>query len=877
MRLTLARCVRYAASLVVAVLVLTGLSAAPAASAAGFAISGHVDLGVVGTSAGAGDVRVAFALQGDYSLQYRADLAVLTDASGNYTISGLTAGIYSLFFDYRGTGQFSSEYWQDKALPRDAGTFPVQANVSGMNAVLGAKAFVSGTVSLGAVGSHPAGVQVKVTWERYDGYNWASGPSAGVMADASGAYSVQLGIGVYRFRYSPTTTGYQPRYWASASRALLATSVTVGSSNIVGMDVTLPVIGSISGHVNLGNSSTSAPPGSVKVSYSVCYDDGCVSSVPPTTYTDASGDFLFPSLGKGTYTLAFDYVAGSQYQRLSNVVVVVSDVQPIQSGTTVTLAPSASISGRVFLGSGTVAAAAGEVSITASNAASGIPVVVATAQTDSSGSYTIPGLRAGSYSLKYTYLGSGDYADQWWPNAPSSVGSSSIYVTTSAVSGIDATLHPGSSLSGVLKDTSGVAITGVTVIAHRFIASSWVEQATFQVNSDSSGAFLFSRLPEGIYRLEARDDRYLGQFGPQKLGSDSYRPGGMGDVVLSTGESRALGEFTLKRLGRVIGEVVCDVCAPRTNGDSLWVTAVAQSPNGEWDATTPSNTFWNYESGHFDFGPLLPGTYQLRARFSPSNGYADYVSAPFELAEGELLQNVVIHLRKPGTLTVGKVVRSSAGTAMYLVTGPNQLVQLSVATSAADFSGSSVSTASTSALTAYTIGTELLSNTVVCGATTYFAASGKLWPVTASFVAGLPQTSLDASACSALTKSAFAIPGSLFVQSIAGGSTFQIMADGSKRQVTGRAILRPGLNVLKVATSFLNSLPTGPPVQPFTVPPRPTVALAAPTAPPALSSTAPSDPRAACYSEFFAAVGASMYGQVATTSDPQALLVECLA
>lgn len=70
-------------------------------------ITGHVSLGAVGVSAGAGEVRVELG---------STQRVAFTDANGNYRIGGLNEGDYLLEFKYVGTGNYADVLWPDASI-----------------------------------------------------------------------------------------------------------------------------------------------------------------------------------------------------------------------------------------------------------------------------------------------------------------------------------------------------------------------------------------------------------------------------------------------------------------------------------------------------------------------------------------------------------------------------------------------------------------------------------------------------------------------------------------------------------------------------------------------------------------------------------------
>ncbi|NUT58374.1 MAG: hypothetical protein HOQ00_05950, partial [Agromyces sp.] len=101
---------------------------------------------------------------------------------------------------------------------------------------------VSGAVSFGTDGDHPAGVAAVVTWQQnIDGVS-VPGPADGVRTDADGRYSLSLEPGSYRLRFAPTTPAYQTLWWGGVEAEDLSTLVDVSDASLAGMDITLPQV-----------------------------------------------------------------------------------------------------------------------------------------------------------------------------------------------------------------------------------------------------------------------------------------------------------------------------------------------------------------------------------------------------------------------------------------------------------------------------------------------------------------------------------------------------------------------------------------------------------------------------------------------------------
>lgn len=816
-------------------------------------ISGHVSLGSAGVSAGAGEVRVTYAPQLSLPQDFRADLAVLTDASGNYSILAVPSGTYTLHFEYLGTGEFSSEYLGGQVHPYFATTFPVQSNVSGKNVVLAPRAVVSGNVSFGAAGAHPVGVTAKITWDRWNGSTYIAGPAAGVTTDSSGAYSLPLDQGDYRFWYGPSSSDYQPRG---------PVNVSVRRTSLPSTNMLLPLAGSISGHVYLGDTSTSAGAGEVKITRN--------STV---IYTDASGNYQLPSspggLPNGTYTLNFEYV-GTAYQRLTRVVTL---ADPLTAQTAdVTLLPSASISGRVSLGSAATTAGVGEVTVSALRQTGPSSwTVAATATTDASGDYTIVGLEARSYRLKFHHNSPGTYPDLWWINAQHLTQATSIAATSTALTGYAVTMPVGVSFTGVLKNSSGDPLGGFLMRIYRYAADTTSVLDETSLNTAPDGSFAVTGLPAGRYMIKVYEKTSSQPYEQQWIGAigSSVRLDLSKAIPLTSGQVHDFGDVVLMGVGKLSGTITCGGC-----GLGMYSQLYVLDPVDGWiiagpnDGWSNSSLFWN----------LLPGTYQLRAGFVQDGSDMAYTSDSFTVAEGEqVTRNVVL---VAGTLPVGRLVKSTASgaTVVYLVDGKSRLVPVPVVSAATDAGvPAAVIAASPAALADYSISAPM-SNMLGCyGYITYFAAGGKIWPIDPPLVSGVPKVDLLQSTCATLPVGNHWINGALFVKSSTSSAVYYITATGEKRRIEGRvsmgALSYPYWpEVLQVTSPYLSSLPTGPPIVPYLgkrpLPAATQAGSAQNVVTPVLEApvaTLTVDQRATCYSDYFQAIGVSMFAPLAQT------------
>lgn len=86
---------------------------------------------------------------------------------------------------------------------------------------------VSGTVSFGTAGDHPAGVTAVVTWLKYQTSHYVPGPAEGVRTDDQGRYSLSLDPGTYKLRFTPSSADFQAVYWGGEASQFSSTVVVV--------------------------------------------------------------------------------------------------------------------------------------------------------------------------------------------------------------------------------------------------------------------------------------------------------------------------------------------------------------------------------------------------------------------------------------------------------------------------------------------------------------------------------------------------------------------------------------------------------------------------------------------------------------------------
>ncbi|MEF2977920.1 carboxypeptidase regulatory-like domain-containing protein [Subtercola sp. YIM 133946] len=241
-----------------------------------------------------------------------------TDAKGNYTIVGLTAGTYKLDFA-RATG-YAYEWWDGSPSPDTAKAVTVAAGAAAndVSPTLVAEASVSGNVQdAGNPGAGLANVTVNVTTAD-GGYVTSAG------TDANGNFTVSALLpGSYRFQFIDHSTATERiEYWNNQFTSASATPLALTKGQkFVGMNVVLgdrkltAPVPTISGSATVGSKLTvntgTWGPAPVTLSYHWLRNGTSIADATKSTYTltaaDRGAKITVKVMGK-----KFDYVTASR-------------------------------------------------------------------------------------------------------------------------------------------------------------------------------------------------------------------------------------------------------------------------------------------------------------------------------------------------------------------------------------------------------------------------------------------------------------------------------------------------------------------------------------------------------------------------------------
>jgi PKD repeat protein/protocatechuate 3,4-dioxygenase beta subunit len=480
-----------------------------------------------------------------------------TGTDGTYAITALPAGSYRVEFS-DSTALHTTEYWNDQYSYGQATPVAVTAGAitSGVDAALSVGGSLSGRVT-DAVGTPLSGVWVSAE-------SLSGGPSGSATTGADGRYVVQgLRPGAHRVRFDDSLGGHISEYWNDQVLAQNATPVPVTlGEDTPGVDAALSSGGTISGIVT---DEDGTPIAGVWVSAQPVNGSSAGSS------TDADGRYAIRGLVAGSYRVQFtDHIHGyvgeywnDQATYSAATLVHVSTTEET-SDIDAQLAAGASLTGAVTDDAGAPLA--------------GITVWARTTEgnyfdgattTDASGSYSIRGLRAGTYELEFAGRSAG-YTDQWW-NGQDGQSAADLVVLAAGEqrAGLDAVLEPMGVITGTVTDESGQRLANISVSIStpdgQIVGTAWTR---------SDGTYRSTGLEGGAHRVKAQDSsrwhltRWW-QSGETASSADEV------DVVY--GETTTGIDVTLPRSGSISGRVI-DAAGVPVPSATVTATSMDGSP-----------------------------------------------------------------------------------------------------------------------------------------------------------------------------------------------------------------------------------------------------------------------------------------------------------
>ena len=326
------------------------------------------------------------------------------------------------------------------------------------------------------------------------------GGSGSAMTDADGVYVVSgLAPGDYWVQFSgPMGSNLVSEYHPNTTNYSMAVQLKVSAgARVAGIDASLAAGASITGHVT---DSQGQPLQGVNVSFSSVTIGGTYASA----MTDGRGVYAITGLLAGDYRVQFAAPLGSNLvseylpdtTNISLAVPVKVSAGASLTGIDASLSVGASITGRVTDDQGRPVQGV-NVSATSTATTTDFPK---SAMTDVNGVYVITGLAAGDFRVQFSGPMGSNLLSEYHPDTTNSSLAVPVKVAAGAmVTGIDASLASGASITGHVTDSQGRPVQGVNV---------WVNPTLMMgggsgnATTNANGDYLVSGLAAGDYRVQ---------------------------------------------------------------------------------------------------------------------------------------------------------------------------------------------------------------------------------------------------------------------------------------------------------------------------------------------------------------------------------------
>jgi protocatechuate 3,4-dioxygenase beta subunit len=415
-----------------------------------------------------------------------------TDAQGHYTITGVAPGIYTVCFQGLFASSSSAPYGYSNDCYDDRPSFQLAAGqtVTGQDTTL---------EIAGAIGGSVTGTSGPITGVLVSVFDASGAEVNAINTDENGNWQLPgFAPGTYTVCYDPSYTsgGYRRScYDNQPNDPSTGTPVTVTAGQLTTINGTLQLGAAIAGTVT---DSTGNPLSGVQVEATQL--DGANWYYATT---DQDGSYTLGGVEPGSYGICFD-ASYAQGPAAGGYTSECYDNQPMfgtpdpvlvgDSGTVTVnaeLAAGGAIAGTVTDPNGV---GIGSVSVVATSQSSGQNVYGLTA---GDGSYTLPGLAGGDYTVCFhpdwsTIAPSTGYVEQCWQGQTIPYGGTPVQVTEGSVtSGVDARLSIGGEVIGAVTDATGTPVAGVYVSVQA-VDGTWFDPYGY---TDSAGNYTVVGLP----------------------------------------------------------------------------------------------------------------------------------------------------------------------------------------------------------------------------------------------------------------------------------------------------------------------------------------------------------------------------------------------
>ncbi|HWY91111.1 MAG TPA: carboxypeptidase regulatory-like domain-containing protein [Solirubrobacteraceae bacterium] len=571
----------------------------------------------------------------------------LTNAAGEYKVSGLREGAYKVSFFVSG---FESQYYNGKSGFSEATAVAVTAGVvaEGINAVMQSLGSISGTVTDGTTHKAVGGVEVC----EYQQSNNLFGSCTST--NASGEYTIAgLVAGSYEIGFYPGSPEYLQQVYDGKASLAEATAISVASGAAVsGIDAALQTPGHVKGTVT--SKASSLPLAGIEV----CAEPTTGSVSGNCTTTAVNGTYDVADLQTANYRVEFFPPEGNNYLRqFYNDKGKQSEANPV-----------AVVAGAATEGINAALVEGGEIHGTIKTVITKAPLAHAGAcayssevetyqcgYTNSSGEYTIASLAAAKYVV-YFFPTEGEYSIQYYNGVASESEATKVTVTTGATTtNIDGQLHAAGRISGIVTS----AATSKPLAGIEACAYTGAEVLQSCTTTGASGEYVLIGLTAGKHKVEFRtsSQSYETQWYKGKLLSSEA-------ILVEVGEEATTGEINaaMIELGEIAGRVTTEGGVTGISGIQVCADGVSNflvghctntAANGEYTlAKLPGGT---YKVSFY----APPGLNYIQQYYHEKSGYseAETVTVSPGMATGSI--NAAMHV---GGEITGKVVAAKTTT-----------------------------------------------------------------------------------------------------------------------------------------------------------------------------------------------------------------------
>jgi hypothetical protein len=519
----------------------------------------------------------------------------VTSKAGRYHITGLKPGRYQVEFTTT-SGCANSENWLDQWYPnvnslvatRKVVAIRVKAGTTktDINGHLKMGGEISGTVRTRA--GKPLGhICIEVLGRLpgvFAGFGFRSGPEGRYVLHGAfpGRYTVAFS--------TDCTDKYVSQWWRLRTSRAHATPIIIkGTKLALHIDAALDRGATISGTVRAVNSSG-------KRLARICVSAGNRHDFA-SALTHKDGTYRLPGLAGGRYEVDFDPSCfGESSSNFLPQFKTVSVKRPrTRAGVNAFLKPGAGFSGVVKGPHG--------------HPMEGICVQAvgahgnAFAETDFDGSYSFGGLQAGSYTVQFAGCNnSGSVAPQYYNDEPTSGSADPITLTTGKITtGIDATMHQGAIITGVVTDAAGRPLSNVCVGVADQSEAAFGPDGFEDIVGTNAGKYRAVNLAPGQYQVN------FGCGGDEKYASHWYltAPRDQFPDMLSIPAGLTSGVDGVMRPG---GSVAGVVTTRSGRPARAACTYLVDAKNGNQILSTVFQG--DVENGRYKLTGLAPGTYK---------------------------------------------------------------------------------------------------------------------------------------------------------------------------------------------------------------------------------------------------------------------------